>query len=452
MKQLQIKPWLPCGLWSAVVICAISGWVSGFQDVGALVYDFCVLVPLLVIGMIHTVRCRREHPQSVLWTWCVLGVVWFMTIWLADLQSNDMEAALLPWCNFYQGKTMTESIRQITTVSNYTPFYNYFLILFAHWFNLSGCVYAIKYLTFLFSVALAVAMELIIGHLRQTKFNYGHLAWFLLLPPILFEFTAWGQCDAIYTTFCLFAFYWALKHRSVPCMINLGLAFAMKLQFLFICPIIFLLLIIRDADGQHYLQWRWVWLAPLMYVVNLFPACFGAPVWDLLTVYWQQYGEYTWISMNCANPGYLLNLLMVSQQQILLQTVVIIYALVGITATIGLFCRLLYLHRRQPLTASDLVRGALTFAFLMVYLMPKMHERFYFLAAVLAVVFALVQPNWHNTMLAFLVVTALTFPMFGYFCSYLYGWIVWGSALTLAGLILNTVVFIMLLRPWLRRI
>ena len=417
------------GLWvfAALLTLVLMGraGISAFDPskiVGALVYDLLVLIPLLVIGVLNTVRCCRNgtKKQTILLTWLALGVVWLVAVWFANYESDDMFDCLLPWSENYQNKSLAGALHDITTVSNYTPFYNYFLILFSHLFSLQGCLYAIKYLTFVFSIALAVAMELIVCHLRNTKFNYLHLALFLFLPPVLLEFTAWGQCDAIYTTFCLFAFYWALKHRSVPCFINLGLAFAFKLQFLFIAPIIFVMLIIRDNDGKKYLSWKWVWLAPLMYVVNLVPLCFGDSFIDLLLIYFRQTGENLSFSMNCANLGYLLNVLVLLNPLSMVKNMIafnlfmVLLSFIGIAITLTLLVLVFRANRRKTLTPTDLLRYAVCFALVMVYFMPKMHDRFYFIAMVLAVLYALVEPSRKNALIATLITVALTLPMFGY--------------------------------------
>ncbi len=401
--------------------------------VGIVLYSLLVALPLIAIGVVHTVRCRRgqEKKLSIWAVWVAVGLVFGLSLWLINYESADWQYYLSPWCKSYQDMNFVDALRRIVVVSDYTPLYNYFLIIFAHLFSLQGCLYAIKYLTFVFSLALAVAMELIICHIRQTKFSYLHLALFLLLPPVLLEFTAWGQCDAIYTAFCLFAFYWALKHRSVPCFICLGLAFAIKLQFLFICPIIFVMLIIRDADGKKYLSWKWVWLAPLMYAVNLVPCLVGASFQDLLLVYFRQTGVYNKISMECANLGYLFNWV-VSSQPMAAKIVVWGLALLGMAATILLLVWVLRVHRRQTLTAADIVRYALCFALVMVYCMPKMHDRFYFLAVALAWVWALVQPSRENALITTLLTLGLTLPMLQYLIGVQLGAVY-------LGLILNTV-------------
>ncbi len=452
---VTILIWLAAAI-MVVAVMAVTG-VSGFDRnkiVGALVYDLLVLMPLVVIGILHTVRCCRTSAsrKSIVLMWSVLTVIWFVTVWCVNYQSPDWDKFLLQWCQGYKDLSFADALKNITNISDYTPFYNYFLILFTRVFSLQGCLYAVKYLSFWFSILLATVMELIVCHVRQTKFSYLHLVLFLLLPPVLLEFTAWGQCDMIYTAFCLLAFYWALKHRSVLCFVSLGLAFAIKLQFLFIAPIIFLMLIIRDGDGKKYLSWKWCWLAPLMYVVNMLPLLVGTPFMDLIMVYFRQTDSYPDLSSNCLNFAMLFNFISDSGNLTATRIATLVLAVLGVAVTVWVLVMVLRAHRRQPLTPADLVRYALIFAFVMVYSMPKMHDRFYFVAMALACVWALVQPGWGNMLIAMSIMLTQTITVFTFlFHCIIPIEIAYSFLLFTAGVIINTVVLIALLKPLVRK-
>jgi|GEM_PF-3517299 len=385
---------------------------------GSLIYVLLVLLPLLVIGILSTLQYHRQqiNGKTLLLTWTVLGVIVLVSFWLVNFESDDFTRYLADWCAQYRELGWQASFRQITTVSNYVPFYNYFLIVFANLLNTQGCLYAIKYLTFIFSLGLALVMELIVAHVTHKKISYLHIAIFLLLPPVLMEFTAWGQCDAIYTMFALLAFYFALKHRSVWCFVSLGLAFAIKLQFLFIAPIIFVMLIIRDTNGQKYLSWKWVWLAPLMYVINLLPLFYGAHLWDLLSVYLVQTGSNYWFSEGCFNLPFLFYPISYYSptETLLIKLMNLGMAIIGITITIVMLVLVLRARRRHVFTDLDLIRYALCFAMVMVYFMPKMHERFYFIAFALSMIYFYSQNNKINQLFCTLISTAFSLSLYTY--------------------------------------
>lgn len=457
IKRDQFFRYVMIGLWTLIVgmvltimICAGFQTFDGVKIVSMLVYVILVAVLLAVLGTLATLRHRGQKKQ-ILFTWLTLGGVLILTIWLASFRSGDWKNYLNPWITEYRALGWADAFQKITEVSDYTPLYNYWLIFIAHVFSAQGCLYAVKYLSFWFSVALAVVMELLICELRQTKFNYLHVACFLLFPPILLEFTTWAQCDAIYITFCLLGFYFALKHRSVPCFVSLGLAFALKLQVLFIAPMIFVMLIIRDADGQRYLHWRWVWLVPLLYAVNLIPVCFGASLGDLLLVYFNQTGVHQVLSANCLNLSFLFNWKEVIDNRLAVLIIAIILAVIGITVTIVLLVLVFRANRRQTLTHGEITRYAWCFALIMVYFMPLMHDRFFLVALMLSVVYALSQNGqWYrmlSTMLTFSVMISMTLFL-------IYDYVKLPADLSdyvnSAGLVVNTLLVYWLLSPIIR--
>lgn len=388
---------------------------QALESIIALAIYVAIIVAVLVgIGVFGTrqdwhTATHRRFKVAVLWV--SLAVVAGVTFVFAAWPSGDYQEFVVVWLRAYAGVDWVTAVRQITTVSNYTPLYNYFLIAVAQILPADCWLYAVKLLSFAFSILLAFAMEKLIAHVRQERFAAWRFALFLVLPPLLLEYAWWGQCDAIYLAFCLLAFWCALTHRSKTCMVLIGLAFANKLQFLFIVPILFVMLIIKDADGKAYLRWRDLWLAPLPYLLNLLPVLCGASLVDLLLVYCKQGTYYELLSKGCPNFLYFLAL----QDQVMPADVVQLLGWLFTGLTVVLVAILLVViywrHRRQPLTALDLIFYALVIAFSMVFLMPKMHERFLLLPLCLMVINASIQKNTTATILAVAEVVILSAVM-----------------------------------------
>lgn len=379
-----------------------------------LVYCCLVLAVLILVGVLFTRQdWRADVPYrrvklAVLWG--CLAVVAGVTLVFAAWPSSDYTRYVAVWLRTYAGVDWVTAVRHITTVSNYTPLYNYFLIAVAQMPD-SWWLYAVKLLSFAFTLLLAYALEKLIAHVRQERFVAWRFALFLVLPPLLLEYAWWGQCDAIYLAFCVLAFYCALTHRSKSCMLLIGLAFANKLQFLFIVPILFIMLMIKDADGKVYLRWRDLWLAPLPYLLNLVPALFGASVADLLLVYFKQATYYSRLSKNC--PNFLFFLALQDQVMPASVTQIIGWLFTGLTVVlVAIILVVIYRrHRRQALTAIDLIFYAMVLAFVMVFFMPKMHERFMLLPLCLMVVYAFCQKNTAATIIAVAEVVILSCVM-----------------------------------------
>lgn len=437
-------------------------------------YAVLVAVPLIVIGILATRQQLSNTPPPpqthrgwrLATVYLALLAVWTLTAITADFNapSFDFTDCLWPWTQSYAEHGLWWSLRHFTEVSNYTAFYNYFLIILGqcHPTQLAA-LYAIKYLTYLASVATGVTVALIVAHVRKRPLNWWLVMICLALPPVWEEFATWGQCDAIYVALCLFAFYAALKHRSQTCMVLVGLAFAMKFQFIFIVPVLFIMLIVKDDTGRHYLRWRDLWLAPAMYVVNILPVCFGAPFWPLVSVYFVQSTATDWyLSANCASlPGL---------------TEIIVDCCLGLSPS-EITYRLLPFHSTEPFrhglyyghlvlgliafgvllwavvrrclrnrpTATDLCYYALLFALTMPFVMPHMHDRFLFLTAVLAVLYVAVEPGRRNYWVAALIVGSLTIVMFDSGWNLITGvGRIW--ALTVA-ILMNLVAWVWLLLP-----
>lgn len=448
----KVKVLLYCFIIFAVILVMIVCFNS-IENV--LIDSLITLLPLVIIGIIGIIqwRLKKINTKNLIFICVVLISIEFFSIYWCNFISYDWREFISQWCENYQQLSVKDSLKNITVISDYVPFYNYFLILFAHSFDLIGCLYAVKFLSFVFSIIMSIVIELIICEICKTKFNYLHFVCFLILPPVLLEYTAWGQCDAIYTTFALLAFYYALKHKSVLSFISLGLAFAIKLQFLFITPIIFIMLNIRDCDGKKYLNWKWVWIVPLMYVINLVPLFVGADLKDLLLVYVKQSGSSNLFSMNCINLPFLLNPISKTCHPILINILNAIMICIGVAITITMVVLILCVAHRKTLTKNDLVRYAFCFAMIMVYFMPKMHERFYFLAMILGVIYFMIQPNTWHQILAGMVTVALTFAFLTHFIYYQidvyhnYFYLIVTSLLFILAWLMNTTVVVCLIQP-----
>ena len=260
----------------------------------------------------------------------------------------------------------------------------------------------------------------------KTKFEPLRFVCFLILSPILFEYSAWGQCDAIYTSFAMLAFLFALKKKSKLSFLFVGLSFAVKLQFLFVVPVLFVMLIVKDEKGEHYLKWKDIWIAPLMYAVNLVPAFAGRNVLDLLLVYANQTGTDYGVSSNCANVLYFYTLLedylgvnVPWLETLLIALFVVITILVLVLILYVVFKR----NKIKKLEQKDLVFFGVLFSFAMVFLMPKMLDRFYFIPMAMACVWFFVDKSFSSKIVPVLIHNALYFMMYLTYIDYIKGFI-----------------------------
>ena len=67
----------------------------------------------------------------------------------------------------------------------------------------------------------------------------------ILLPTVVMNSSIWGQCDAIYVTFCVGSVYFLIKKRPWLAAAFFGVAFTFKLQAIFFLPVLVMVLIVN---------------------------------------------------------------------------------------------------------------------------------------------------------------------------------------------------------------
>lgn len=135
-QLLTVVLWCFSGL-TIVLLMIYNGYIN--EKTNYLILNiWLILIPLLIIGIFSLCQwCRYEiKGRTILLIFFILFLVFFVFIWLIDFKSYDWEIYLSNWCSEYKTMTITKALRSITTVSDYTPFYNYFLIIFAHLFDI----------------------------------------------------------------------------------------------------------------------------------------------------------------------------------------------------------------------------------------------------------------------------------------------------------------------------
>ncbi len=407
---------------SSILIFALFVQLSFFYplhtfDKSLLVYMILVMIPLAVIGVWGGISLKGENKLKQIIFYAVLLAIFGFVFVHSSFETCDYLTFLKGWCGNYGSVSFKQALFNIVDVSNYTPFYNYFLIVIA---KLGvNSLYAIKYVTFAFSILLAFVIEKIVCHLTNSRFNFLRFVVFLILPPVLIEYSAWGQCDAIYVTFAMLALLFALKKKSALSFAFVGLSFAIKLQFLFIVPVLFVMLIVKDENGEHYLKWKHLWIAPLMYAVNLIPVLAGRPVLDVLMVYLNQTVGDNRISGCCGNLCYIYHLLGV-EAGITLYSLLVVFQIVLTIAIMVLILFVIFKKNKQKvLTKTDLLFFGMLFAFVMVFFMPKMLDRFYFIAMCLTWIYFFANKNSRSFFSLILINDTLVFMMYLHFYIYL---------------------------------
>ncbi|NKE44146.1 hypothetical protein HB662_05120 [Roseomonas frigidaquae] len=318
---------------------------------------------------------------------------------LLDWRTSDAEWWFAPWVeHIIQHGTraslaapMRIAVEGADGYANYSPPYLYLLALASTasaWLSAFGMVKLV-------AVAGAVFCAGCVWHLLRAlaapRTALVAAAGTLLLPSMILNAPVWGQTDTIWAGLAALVVSFALRGQWAAMLLAFGAAVAFKLQSIFIAPFLLHVVLSRRV-GLRLLP-----LPLLAYAAMMLPAWLaGRPAWELATVYLEQAGTYRWLSMNAPNPWAFVQYarLMSYETGVLLGT--------GLTVLAALALGVLSLRWRR-LEGADLLLLAVTIAATMPYLLPKMHDRYFFLADILAYALAVCRPRRWTIAVAVLI-------------------------------------------------
>jgi Gpi18-like mannosyltransferase len=175
---------------------------------------------------------------------CAIGILFLLAIALRislyHIETSDYSVFLSRWYDFIQTHGGFAALKY--NFSNYNPPYLYLLALAAY--TPIPKLVAIKTISVVFDAVLALFAYLILD--LRYKHSLVPLIGALVVvfaPTIFINSAAWGQCDAIYTAFCLGSLYFLLKGRPAWACVFFALAISFKLQAIFFLPVLLMLLL-----------------------------------------------------------------------------------------------------------------------------------------------------------------------------------------------------------------
>ena len=214
---------------------------------------------------------------------------------------------------------------------------------------------------------------------RTKNMTYGILGYgaLLMVPTVLTNGAMWAQCDIIFTSFVLWSLYFMLKDKPAWSMAFYGIAFAFKLQTLFLAPLYVILWMKGKVKLKHFL------FLPLMYVIGMIPSLLaGKSFWELISVYFfQANGQMDIYALSHKFPNI--------YQLIGTDSFLFEYADAGIWVTLGALMILMYCFARKQyeMNACLLLRMGMLLTMTVVFFLPHMHERYAILVVVMAIVY-----------------------------------------------------------------
>ncbi|MDE1944493.1 MAG: hypothetical protein KGH97_03330 [Patescibacteria group bacterium] len=292
---------------------------------------------------------------------------YFAKPWLATLAAH-------PWLSAFA-----------TPFSDYAPLYLYLLKL-ASLVPLPALA-LVKLLSFGFDIAIAAAGYAIVRRFLPSSRDTALLAAATLfaLPTVVANSALWGQSDALYGSLVLFSSLALLAALPLAAAILYGLALSAKVQAIFFLPVFAGWLYRRGA------LLRYGWIPPAVFALSVVPAWVsGGNLWYWLFIYAHEAGEYPYLSVSAQSVFAFVQPLGIS----LALADALFWA--GIAAAAAAAAALAWYVACVPrLSARATLLAAFAAGLILPYLLPRMHERYFYLADLFAVLYAFfAPPRW----------------------------------------------------------
>jgi len=384
----------------AVQAALIRGFLLHIEGMGQAL-GLSALFALVYAGVMGAFALREKPDMRVLlFAGVFTAVTMLARVSMLDFETADYRSFLKGWLDAFR----SGGFRMLAeNVGDYNLVYQYLLLLITKvpLFEL----YLIKYISVAFDYALAFVMMLAAGRFGGEKARLPVFLTTMILPTVLVDGACWGQCDSVYVFFIVLCLYMLATDRPVRSAAALAVAFAFKLQTIFFFPVVLLGLLhkkytLRDAA---------VFFAS--YVATMIPALLaGRSFIDAVSVYaTQSMGQYydrltygapnlymffpmmdfsvgqpfKWmrylpgIDSKARNPYINPDLFPDLQHAAL-------YACVVLTLIVVVY----WLIHWREVTPDMMLDLAVFFAIFLPFVMPKMHERYFFMADILSVLYA----------------------------------------------------------------
>lgn len=351
---------------------------SCFLQLGSVSDRLTVGLLLLLAAALAAVLLRHEGcpPRTLLLLMLPVAVALYLRLCLLDHQTHDYQTFLAPWVTFFRENGGFSAIK--LSVGDYNVPYLYFLAAISY--LSTPDLYLIKLFSIFFDVLLAWSALRLCRHFCRDE-SPAPLVCFtaaLFLPTFVLNGAYWGQCDSLYVFFLILAFDCVLSKHPKASLVLLAVAFSFKLQTIFLIPLWCAFWFTRRIKFWHLL------LFPAGYFVTILPALLlGKPLGDILSIYWNQMGEYN--SRLTLNAPSVYSLLPYGAQvnESLLAKLGIAAAFLLVIAVL----LLLFLKRKQ-VTPQLLLSSAAVMAIGIPFFLPYMHERYFFIAGAVTLVWA----------------------------------------------------------------
>lgn len=311
--------------------------------------------------------------------------------------SGDQKYFLVPWYNFIKANGGFRAVG--LDFGDYMPTY-YYILAFLTYLPFKA-VTGIKIVSCIADVILAlVAMKIVEKSGASKDKSIIAFAVVFMLPTVMLNSAAWAQCDAIFTIFLLCCVLSLMEGKDTRAVAFFAAAFVFKIQAIFLAPFLLLLFLKKKIRLRACLAF------PVVYMISILPAVLaGGNFFRLLTVYGRQAGQYSALNMHIPNIWAMVMDVKCAE-----------IGRAGVFFAGAVIIILLFACYRKKFTVTPklILIGSAVSAILVPYLLPFMHERYYYFAEVICVILAFTYSKyfWIPVVMQFCSWQGLAFYLF----------------------------------------
>ena len=327
----------------------------------------------LAVMLVFALRAAKENRLGLLPAMAVCAAcasAMLLRLSFLERSSGDYDIYFADWMAKLGAGTFSEGMRQ--NIGEYNVLYQYILFLISR--LPVPPLYALKAVSFFGDAALAGAVARLCQ--KDGRANLTAFCLALLLPTVALNGGMFTQCDSLFAGCALWGLAFALNAKPSRAAACYALSLAFKLQAVFALPIVAVLWAgkkLRLCDALTFIG---------VLLLTSLPALLGGKgLFDIVRIYTAQTGLYTGLTYSAPSFFGLLETAGLD---------VYAYGNFGMALAIGV-CALLVgvgVSRAQKLTVRQTVRLAALMALFIVFFLPRMHERYFYLAGALSLVCA----------------------------------------------------------------
>lgn len=312
-----------------------------------------------------------------------------------DHISGDARSCLLKWLNEIIENGRIWSISK--PIGDYNFPYLYLMVIISYLpFN---HLYEIKAISIIFDYLMAFAIAILTYNLTNKNEKKSAIAYCIAIsmPTVILNSSWWGQCDSIYSFFAILSINYLIKQDYKKSILLLGVSFAFKLQAIFLFPL-YAFVWAASNKKKFKFYYFFIVLIPII-IAGIPPMLLGRSPQNTYNIYISQTKENgKYVTMNIFNYYTLAS--DVNKGQILatgnfgLDNSGFIYL-----AIILLSVFIYELKNKQEMDGKKIIMMAIWSIIAIIFFLPRMHDRYLYIAEILAIVYTMMSPKKFSVLL-----------------------------------------------------